>query len=566
MSVKAKLLNRLVITSQIRTGRKALKKREENARNAAALQQELLMRIVHDNDTTEYGRLYHFDEIKDVNDYREKVPFSDYDDYAPYIERMIKNDEKGLITNYPVVHYAASSGSVGVPKSIPVTKETLDHYSFNGISRSFASADKLLREKTGKGMGFGRGLNNTDISIERTPYGITRGPISGAALEHVKKLMPYVQTSPLEVLFPEARMDMKYLKVRFALEEEKLMYMTSAFVTGLVDLMNYIKNNWKMLCDDIEKGIINEEIDVPADIREKLCADIKPNPKRAAALREAFKEGFDTPFIPRVWPMLKWIVSIGTGGFKAYTEKMREFTGPDIVFDQMVYAASEALMASATASEEADYVLLPDSCFYEFIPVDAEDETETKLINELEVGKYYEIVLTNLSGFYRYKIKDVIYVAGYEGETPRICFAYRKSQVLSIAGEKTNDESALWAVTETGKKFGIAIYDYTVYPNTDVEPGRYEVYIEPDHEIDMSLLPAIRDELDKKMGEANPSYGKKVRDNILSPMEVFVNQQETHALWRDLQIQRGLSGNQLKPVRVLDTPVKERFFKNLIEK
>lgn len=44
-----------------------------------------------------------------------------------------------------------------------------------------------------------------------------------------------------------------------------------------------------------------------------------------------------------------------------------------------------------------------------------------------------------------------------------------------------------------------------------------------------------------------------------------MSQLETHALYRDLQIARGISSNQLKPVRVLDTLMKERFFFALIE-
>ena len=54
-----------------------------------------------------------------MEEFKERVPFSTYDDYAPYIERMINNDEKNLITVYPIEHYAVSSGSVGVPKRIP---------------------------------------------------------------------------------------------------------------------------------------------------------------------------------------------------------------------------------------------------------------------------------------------------------------------------------------------------------------------------------------------------------------------------------------------------------------
>ena len=58
-------------------------------------------------------------------------------------------------------------------------------------------------------------------------------------------------------------------------------------------------------------------------------------------------------------------------------------------------------------------------------------------LDQLEVGKEYEIIITNLSGFYRYRIRDVIRVAGYHGRTPQITFSYRISQMVNLAAEKT---------------------------------------------------------------------------------------------------------------------------------
>ena len=43
---------------------------------------------------------------------------------------------------------------------------------------------------------------------------------------------------------------------------------------------------------------------------------------------------------------------------------------------------------------------------------------------------------------------------------------------------------------------------------------------------------------------------------MLGPLELRVSQIETHALYRDIMIGKGVSSNQLKPVRVLDTPMK----------
>ena len=40
------------------------------------------------------------------------------------------------------------------------------------------------------------------------------------------------------------------------------------------------------------------------------------------------------------------------------------------------------------------------------------------LIDEVEVGKRYELVLTTISGFYRYRMGDVVEVVGFHEELP----------------------------------------------------------------------------------------------------------------------------------------------------
>lgn len=66
-----------------------------------------------------------------------------------------------------------------------------------------------------------------------------------------------------------------------------------------------------------------------------------------------------------------------------------------------------------------EYVMIPESGYYEFIPEEDADLSETLLrthtleMDQLQPGKKYEMVVTNLSGFYRYRIGDVVTVNGY---------------------------------------------------------------------------------------------------------------------------------------------------------
>ena len=124
MRLLESVMNRIILAKMARGGRISLRVIEENSKKPRTSNQDLLFRLLKDNADTEYGRKYGFGQIATVEEFKERVPFSTYDDYAPYIERMINNDEKNLITVYPIEHYAVSSGSVGVPKRIPVSRET----------------------------------------------------------------------------------------------------------------------------------------------------------------------------------------------------------------------------------------------------------------------------------------------------------------------------------------------------------------------------------------------------------------------------------------------------------
>ena len=45
----------------------------------------------------------------------------------------------------------------------------------------------------------------------------------------------------------------------------------------------------------------------------------------------------------------------------------------------------------------------------------------------------------------------------------------------------------------------------------------------------------------------------------------MVQQKDSHALYREVMVLRGTSENQLKLVRVLDTPFKQHFFLKMVE-
>ncbi|MBR1738327.1 MAG: GH3 auxin-responsive promoter family protein [Firmicutes bacterium] len=121
MDEKTKMINKQILDAMTEASYKTLHSLDMASIRAVEAQNELLETLLNDNSDTEYGKKYDFANIHNADEYRKKLPLTTYDDYEEYIDRMVDNDEKGLITNYPVVYYASTSGTSGEPKKIPIT-------------------------------------------------------------------------------------------------------------------------------------------------------------------------------------------------------------------------------------------------------------------------------------------------------------------------------------------------------------------------------------------------------------------------------------------------------------
>ncbi len=534
--------------------------------NAGAYSRDLLMRIVRDNENTEYGKKYGFSEIRSVEDYKKKVPFSKYDDYAEAIERMTRGEEN-LITAYPIIHYAKTSGSVDNPKNIPLSDRTMKAYMKYSSNIAQCVYDSGIRKIKGRPPKQGKQFITSVVKINHVKNGTLKSPISSAVFLQKKPLMRHVLPFPAEVMFPEEKIfDQKYLHAFYALRERNIVCLVAPFMTALVDSMYYIETNWRSLVHDIEVGRLDPAMDIDEDFRAEANKHLRPDPERAAELRAIFEKSFDEPVIPKIWPNCDYLSAIGGGGFASYTQKIKRYSGGIPIYFNS-YAASEGPISSCLEMGKTESTVIPANGFFEFIPVDDEsgDPSKTLDLDELEVGREYEIILTNLAGLYRYRLGDVVEVAGYDGQSPKIEFKYRKNQMINISGEKTNEAAAAWAVREFEKATGEAITDFSLYADTDDLPGRYVFFMEPEKHIPKEKHAHYRDICEEKLRIANPIYDEMLEGKHQLPMKLCFLQQETYYLYRDMMMLKGISENQIKPVRVIDTPRKKRFFFGLID-
>ena len=220
------------------------------------------------------------------------------------------------------------------------------------------------------------------------------------------------------------------------------------------------------------------------------------------------------------------------------------------------------LQATMVGNNQKTFV--SNAIFFEFRPVEQEGYDNLLTIDQLEVGKDYEIILTNLSGFYRYKIKDVVRVTGMHNTLPEITFKYRLNQTVNLTGEKTTEEALRESVKQCEEKYGFDCVDFTVFADTEAVPMNYNFLIEPDN-IDDIDVEALRADLEKNLGKANPSFGSKIENNTFGETKLEILQKETFMLYRDLMAMKGVSVVQLKPPRIIVNEVQRKFFYALRE-
>lgn len=568
-----KIIRKIVIKTAKKRGRTALRKFDDSTIHASSNNKELLKKLLNDNKETEYGKKYNFASIRNISDYQQQVPLTTYDDYETYIDRMTEHGERNLLTAYPVVFYASTSGTSGSPKKIPVTDKGLSVFQNHSATIQFAVFSEFYKNTKWKDFHNGAVFLLLSLSHEPLKDGVEFGSISSAALDEEKlKAMSYFITTPKEVLSHTQNTDLKYLHSRYALAEREISLMAGAYIPALVDIMNYIKENQKDLVSDIRNGIIGKGIRMPDELRKTLEEDLKPDPKRADELETIFSEGFNEKIMQKIWPKLQGISAIWAGNFSMYARKLQQFSGRSIPYYTNTYVSSEGVFGIARHPFDQCYAMIPESCFYEFIPMDGkagsdeENNPQTLLIDEVEEGKEYELVITNQSGFYRYRMGDVIRVVGFYNESPLVVFKYRKKNIVSIAGEKFTEDHLLSAIREFERRTDISIIDYCMYPDREAEPGRYVIIIEPNEKVPAEKLEECKKVLAEELTRASTSYAHYVHGGNMGEPEIIFLQSQTFQLQREMKMYKtGLTENQLKTVRVLTTKEQIGFFNALKE-
>ncbi|MEO0934861.1 MAG: GH3 auxin-responsive promoter family protein, partial [Cyanobacteria bacterium J06641_2] len=438
-------------------------------RKTAICQEEFLFSLLKTHQDTEFGKDNHFKDIKTVKQFQEAIPILTYSGYEKYVERIARG-EQNVLTSDPVVYFNQSSGSTGKQKLIPVTKRVRKVRSRVTQQSLGFMTDAAIK----RGLEIGKMLLTTSIQIrDRTSGGIAYGTSSVGDLRNMDFLYRQVFVHPYDALKPADSTARNYVCLLFALGNPQMRVIGANFPILALQLADYLERYAEDLIQDIENGTIAPWLKLEPEVRQILEKQWNKSPQRAAELRSILKsEGTLTPKM--AWKNLSWIITARGGTSDFYFERFNQYFGDTPVFGG-IYAASEATFGIYEDFNSDGTILAIDSGFFEFIPSDEweKEQPKTVLAHEVEVGKYYRILVTNYSGLYRYDIGDVVEILDFYEQAPVIVFRHRVGGLLSATSEKTNEFHATQVIQQLQKEFDLPLANYCITLSENEIPPQY---------------------------------------------------------------------------------------------
>ncbi|KAI5985503.1 GH3 auxin-responsive promoter-domain-containing protein [Pisolithus albus] len=235
-------------------------------------------------------------------------------------------------------------------------------------------------------------------------------------------------SSPIAVSFIANYKSFLFMHALFALLEPKVETINTVFTTSCRDLCRTIDDHWEDLVQCIETGVI-PDIDgiehVKDNLQVRLCVYssgaimlrfLQSSPERAEELRRIEKSTGTTGWFKRVWPQLRAILANASGPFSTVIPEIRHYIGPDVSIQSVAIASSEAYLAIAYDPRDLNlYKVIGSDDVVEFLPVNQPEESKyLAQAWNVESGRKYEVVLTTRDGFWRYRLGDVVEIAGFD--------------------------------------------------------------------------------------------------------------------------------------------------------
>lgn len=469
---------------------------------------------------TVFGKAHDFAWILEAADtdelfkrYQEKVSPSDYEDFREYVERHKQGEENVLFPGKPTL-YATTSGTTALPKWIPITPVYLKNV-YGKMTKIWLFNFIKNRRKVFSG----KIVSIVGKVIEGyAPDGTVFGSVSGVTQRDAPGFVKKLYASPSGVFRIEDYKARYYTIMRMGIEDDVTLLIT-ANPSTIVEMQKNVNQYFDQYCEDIEKGTLWAELDIPEDIRKECEPYFRPNPKRAAELR-ALKAKYGTVLPKHYWPNMQILNTWKCGNTKVYLDKFAG-TFPDAMLHQEFGYFSSECRFGLVLDDTLNTVLMPHMHYYEFIAEEDLDKMSDPeamkqvrflQLHELQNGKRYCPYVTTFAGLYRYNMNDLVEAGPSFVNTPTVHMIQKVNGIVTMTGEKLHERQFIQAVHDAEKESGVKVLFFIGF--ADLASSTYHFYYEFENkEISQQECNAFTLLVDKFLRAQNVEYVSK-RDSF----------------------------------------------------
>lgn len=460
-------------------------------------QEKILLEILKTNKNTEYLKIFETEsqilnaenEKELIEKFQNKIPIVNYEDIKEFVERE-KSGESNVLLSDKIKLFELTSGSTSDVKYIPYTKKFLKSY-MNGVfswiynlyqnnkrlflGSSYWSVSPILKREAVTNGGIRVGIEDDTSYFDK---------ISAFFLN---KLF----TVPKEIKNTQNMEDFLLITAVFLLLSENLAMISVWSPSFLMILIDFIEKNHKVICQIVKNKDLSTEFFVDKNLKEKKYFQIikKKYKKLWKKSRSKFLinyfEKYEKNILSKndktqnleiteknneneimaenknletksgnkimenfvdysvIWEKLSlvscWADSDSYEIFIKLKKKLNsDKKNMDLKFQGKGLMSTECIVSFPLENVENGSVVAYNSFFYEFIQVsgDGLENSSPKLLNELELGERYCVVVTTNAGLYRYNTNDIVKVTGFYHKIPVVKFVGRMNNFSDIVGEK----------------------------------------------------------------------------------------------------------------------------------
>ena len=252
-----------------------------------------------------------------------------------------------------------------------------------------------------------------------------------------------------------------------------------------------------------------------------------------------------------VWPNLQVYTSGGVA-FQPYEKSFRQLCGREVtVID--TYLASEGFIAFQQRPGTTSMKLVTDNgIYFEFVPFKPEyiledgslsQEAPALTLDQVELNQDYVLIISTVSGAWRYLIGDTIAFTNIEKAEIKI--TGRTKFFLNVVGSQLSVNKMDTALRELEAQFDIKIPEFTLAAVKIEDAFYHHWYLGTETTIEASK---IADALDKALKNANKNY-RVARGKALKGIKVTTVAPEVFYEWSGKNKKKG---GQVKMERVMD--------------